>query len=272
MPRGDELTFAVILSVDRPATREALAELCDLLEHDTGHPVAALIAPSPSSLASALGKGRADFAWLSPTLLLMVPSLARMVPLLSSVRQEVAFFHGVVFTRAGSPIGDLDDLQGTSVAWVAPTSASGYLVPRLTLARRGVDVQGFGKEEFFGTHGAVAEAVLGGRVDVGATYAHFDQGDASRPLLRAGYTDALPGTEARILAVSGPIPADMIVAHPDVEIATRVAVAGALSRMPSDPIGRGALRTVIGADDFRAVSAEALRELEALMAASAALG
>jgi ABC-type phosphate/phosphonate transport system substrate-binding protein len=248
-------------------------ELCQLLEHDTGMTVSPLLAPSPSTLADALVTGKAQFAWLSPTLLLMLPKLASMVPLLSSVRQDVAFFHAVVFAAMGSRVESIADLHQVSAAWVAPTSAAGYLVPRLTLARRGVDVtSAFVREDFLGTHGAVATAVLEGRADVGATYAHFEHGDAARRLLRTGYSDAVIGSKANVLAVSGPIPADMIVAHPDVAPAVRIAVAGALSRLPSDPVGRHALRTVIGADDFRAVTPEALRELEALAEASSRHG
>jgi phosphonate transport system substrate-binding protein len=272
MPSTDELRFGLTLSVDCKATRAAMDELCQLMEHDIGVPVRPLLAPSPSALADALVLGQAHFAWLSPTLLLMLPKLATMVPLLSSVRQSAAFFHAVVFAATGSPVETLDNLDGARVAWVAPTSASGYLVPRLTLARRGIDVRtAFSREDFFGTHGAVAAAVFEGRAEIGATYAHFEQADATRRLLRTGYSDAIPEREATVLAVSGPIPADMIVAHPDVLPAARIALAGSLSRMPSDPVGRNALRAVIGADDFRAVSNEAMHELRALTEASAAL-
>ncbi len=146
-------------------------------------------------------------------------------------------------------------------------------MPRLVLAREGVDVTClFASEQFTKSHGAVAAAVFDGKADVGATYAHFEQGDPALPLIRAGYHDAVPNAEAILLAASGPIPADMIVAHPEVPLTTRFAFAGALARLPTDPVGHQALQTAIGAEDFRAVSHQALEELATLMKSSAQLG
>ncbi|HZO12970.1 MAG TPA: PhnD/SsuA/transferrin family substrate-binding protein [Polyangiaceae bacterium] len=265
------MRFAVILSIDCANTRAGLDELCQLLSHDTGLSLSPLVARSPSGLADALAAGDAQFAWLSPTLLFMLPKLATMVPLLSSVREDVAFFHAVLFAAGASPIRSLGDLQDARAAWVAPTSAAGYLVPRLALARHGIDIRrAFSHEEFFGTHGAVARAVFAGEADVGATYAHFEGGDSSRRLLRAGFSEV--DRDAHLIDVAGPIPADMIVAHPDVPVGERIAIAASLSRMPSDPVGRAALRTVIGADDFRAVGHAAMNELTALIRAAGDLG
>jgi len=266
------LTFVVTPHLQDEATLAALDEICELISVDVGLPVHPHCAASPESLAGVLARGEAQFGWVSPTLLLLSRQLATMVPMLSVVRQGAAYFHAVIFAAADSGIAGVGDLVGKQVAWVAPTSASGYLVPRLVLARKGVDVTClFASERFFKSHGAVALAVFDGSADVGATYAHFEHGDPSLPLIRAGYHDAVPNAEASLLAASGPIPADMIVAHPEVPLTTRFAFAGALARLPTDPVGRHALQIVIGAEDFRAVSHQALEELAALMKSSAQL-
>ncbi|WP_428261621.1 phosphate/phosphite/phosphonate ABC transporter substrate-binding protein [Haliangium sp.] len=265
----DDLVFGLTLGVDDAPTRAALEELCTLIGEDAHCRVQPTCVASPEALAEGLASGAVHVGWISPTLLLIAPELATIVPLLASVRQGVAAFHSVVFSAESSPIRTLGDLPGRRAAWVHATSASGYLVPRLTLVRQGVDVTTvFAHEAFYETHGGVVEAVFDGVADVGATYAHFEAGDASRPLFRTGCEDARPGSRPRILAVSGPIPSDMIVAHPGVPLATRVAFAGALCRLPSDPVGHGALRRVVGADDFAPVSIAALEELEALKSAS----
>lgn len=263
------LTFAVTLDVDVPATREALASICELMSQDIGAKVEPLVAPGPADLARALAVGEASFAWLSPTLLLMTPELHTSVPLLSTVREGRAVFHSVIFASLTSRITKLTELDRAHAAWVAPTSASGYLVPRLTLVKEGVSLtRAVGKESFHNTHAAVAKAVLGGKADIGATFAHFEKGDASLPMIRSGYQEASPFARARILAVSGAIPADMVVAHAGVSIADRVAVAGALCRLVHDPVGSEPFRMVIGAEDFRAVSHESLDDLQRLMEAA----
>lgn len=243
-------------------------DLCNQLADDMGRPVTAVLAHAPSALAEDLGDGRADFAWMSPTLLLMSSRLSTVVPLLSSVREGRAMFHSVVFTSQQSEIQSVRDLEGVRAAWVAPTSASGYIVPRLTLARWNVDLaRAIDENEFLDSHGAVARAVLEGDADIGATYAHFERGSAEGRLLATGYTDELPGAECRVLAVGGPIPADMIVAHPSVSIRDRIAFAAALSRLSNCAIGAQRIGEVIGAEGFVAVSHEALAELDALMRA-----
>ena len=263
------MKFGVSLAVDDGQTRLALEEICTLLTEDTGLAIDPLYAGAPDALGEALATGEVQFAWLSPTLLLIDPRLSHLVPMLASSRDGVTIFHSVAFCRADSKIRTLDDLRGVSAAWVAPTSASGFLVPRLALAREGVDFEiAFLVETFLKSHGAVAQAVFAGEAHVGATFAHFEGGDSSRKLLHAGFHDAPNRAEARILATGGPIPSDMIVAHPDVPIMDRIAICGALCRLPQCAVGGPALRHVIGADDFSPVSPHALEELKTLMEAA----
>jgi phosphonate transport system substrate-binding protein len=258
------LTFAAALRSNEPIWRTAFEEVCALLSEDVGAHVTPLLAHAPSTLAEALAQGRADFAWISPTLLLMASGLEGVVPLVSSVRQGVATFHSVVFTAPSSRFATAKDLRDARAAWVAPTSASGYLVGRLALARLGVDLDAaIAADAFVDSHGGVVRAVLGGEADLGATYAHCD---AAGKLLRAGYHDE--GGDARVLAIGGPIPADMIVARPGLELGARVRFAGALCRLAHDPVGSKPLRATIGADDFCAVSHQMLAELDGLMKAS----
>jgi phosphonate transport system substrate-binding protein len=231
-----------------------------------------LVATSPAELAGILADRRASFAWLSPTLLLMTPELRTAVPLLSSLRDGMAVFHSVIFTAATSGIDRVDQIANAHAAWVAPTSASGYLVPRLTLLAAGVPLDALARETFHDTHANVARAVLTGQADIGATFAHFEKGDATRRMIRAGYEDADVAARAQVLAVSGAIPADMVVSQPSVPISERVAFAGALCRLVHDPVGAAPFRTVIGADDFRAVTHQSLADLERLMKAATRAG
>ncbi len=267
---GEGLVFGVTLSPDDDVHREALATMCELLSADSGFPVEGRDLRQPNQLARALAKGEVDVGWISPTLLLMDPGLAHVVPLLSSVRQGAACFHALLFCSTRIDAESVDDLRGAHAAWVAPSSAAGYLVPRLSLARKGYDLhEVFGDESFHDTHGKVAKAVLRGKADVGATYGHFSRGDAERgELVGAGFIEHGPFASIRILDVSGPIPADMIVARPEVPIPQRIAFAAALARLAHDPVGGDPLSRVIGAEDFRAVTTDALTELQSLMVAA----
>jgi phosphonate transport system substrate-binding protein len=150
-----ELVFAATLRSNIKGARDAMVELCALLSEDMGRVVTPLSALAPSALADALASGAAHFGWVSPTLVLMAQQLSTVVPLLSSVRGGVAEYHTVLFTAPASPLTGLERLRGLRAAWVAPTSASGYLVIRKTLARKGVDLAAaFASEVFLGARGS----------------------------------------------------------------------------------------------------------------------
>lgn len=263
------VTFGLVPAHQGDESRLALKDLCDLLGDDTGISVAPHCAPSPTALASAMQGDRVQLAWVSPTLLLLSDQLDHVVPLLSSVRQGVAFYHAVLYVRDDSPIRGPHDLASARVAWVAPTSAAGYLVPRASLARQRIDATRLFRDEVFcDSHGGVTRAVAEGRADVGATYAVFEGGDPRRPLVRAGFREGVRGGEFRIIDTAGPIPSDMIVAAAAVPLSWRATLAGALCRLAADPVGRVPILKLIGADEFRPFSHTSLQELQALVKAA----
>lgn len=250
-----------------PHTREApmcaaLDDLCARWSAASGVEIAYKAYGAPLGLAVAFAQGEVDVAWTSPTLLLEEP-FANAVPLLSIVREGTASYHSVVFTKRGARVEDARDLTGARIAWVAKTSAAGYIVPRAALARAGLDVTTV-KDLFLQSHAAVAFAVAEGRAAAGATYALFERHDPSRPLLKSGYRDFLPGLDARVLVTAGPIPSDAIVAQP--HLAERGAIADALVALARDPGAGAALRTVMNAEGFEPFSEDALAKLRALVA------
>ena len=270
---GPKRTFGLVPHVNDDGTWAALGELCTLLSNASGLLVLPHFAGSAAALASSIETAQVDFAWVSPTLLLLSEHLSTAVPLLTSVRQGVAFFHSVLFVPAVSRIGSVEDLAGKSVGWVARTSASGYIVPRLDLVRRGIDVRTFfGRQVLCDSHAAVAWKVHRGEVEVGATYAVFEEGNPGRTLVKSGFLDFVPELDARIIDVAGPIPSDMIIADPRVPIEERAAFASTLATLAADPASARYIKKVMGVDQFRSISHEAVRELADLIATGRRMG
>jgi len=258
---------------DDEKTRILLNDLCGLLAQATGVPAVPHRSPSPEALASALRNGRVHIAWTGALLLLLSEHMTDMVPILSSVRENVAFYHSVLFVPHDSPIRDLAGAKGKRVAWVAPSSASGYVVPRLSLARAGLDVDSYFQEEVFaGSHTAAARAALSGQVDLAGTYAVFQDGDPKKPLVKAGFRAVDPKLEVRVLDVSGPIPSDLIVAAPAVPVELRRTIGTALQRIAADRSSKEIMRDLIGADGFTTFTPVVLREVRALVAVARASG
>lgn len=250
-PPVTTLTFGCVPHTDNEHTRLLLQDLCHFLATKLGVMVRAHRAASPQTLASAFKAGRVDVAWVSPALFVTAPELAEARPVVCSVRQGLATYHAVLFVEERSPIRSTTELRGTRVAWVAPSSAAGYIVPRVSLAAHGLDPRGrFSSERFFDSHGNVARAVLAGEADVGATYAVFEGGDPTRPLVRAGFTDVSNGSWARILHAAGPIPSEPIVAAPRLHAALRLSLSAAFKEVERDQKARAAARHVLGAESF----------------------
>ena len=70
--------------------------------------------------------------------------------------------------RVDSGIADLSDIRGKKVAFVDPSSASGYLYPAAHLVGLGYDIDKDIDSVFAGGHDKSLQAVLNGDVDVAA--------------------------------------------------------------------------------------------------------
>jgi phosphate/phosphite/phosphonate ABC transporter binding protein len=254
---------------DDERTRILLSDLCAYLSQSSPVQVVPHRSPSSEALASALHAGRVQVAWVGALLMLVNEQMVETVPIVSSVRENVALYHSVLFAPAQSSIRDIQGTKGKRIAWVAPSSSAGYVVPRLSLIRAGVPMRGwFAEERFTGSHVNAVRAVVEGAADVAATYAIFEGGDARRELARSGYRTYDPKLEVRVLDTSGPIPADLIVAAPTVSPEIRRVLSSALLRISGDPRSKAIMSELIGADGFTPFTPAVLREVRTLIAAA----
>jgi phosphate/phosphite/phosphonate ABC transporter binding protein len=203
-----------------------------------------------------------DLAWVSPVLFLTAPELRNAHPLVNAMRQGGAMYHSVVFTRTDSKIRSPTQLVGARMAWVAKTSAGGYLVPRLTLAARGIRPDDHFREEIFtGSHGGVVTAVMNGEADAGGTYAVFEDGDPTKRLLRSGLDDLGDDVKARVILSAGPIPADLVVARADVPVTARAALVRVFEELADEAHSAHLIARVFNAERFIRFERGALDEL-----------
>lgn len=254
-------TFGCVPVSDDASTRARLNDLCEVLGVRLGVDIRPHRAPSPAALVNAYRAGRVHLAWTSPALAATDPGLRDAVPLVHSVRFGAKHYHSVLFARADHDAR----LEGAHVAWVAASSAGGYLFARRAMVARGLEPEAtFASERFVGSHGAVVAAVSDGEVDVGATFGVFEHGDAVRPLLRAGFGEDPEALSAfRVLLTSEPIPSDVVVAAPALLNTLRTDPVEALEQLHLDPRGAAALEHVLGAESLERC---AEGELEALSA------
>ena len=207
-----EITFAVVPSTTPGDARLALDSLCIALTKLLDTPVHGINCGSYSELALELEKDRVDYAWMSPTLMILTNENIQLRPLLTAVRDDRTDYRSVWFVDGKKSFRSLEDVQNGVVAWVDRSSAAGYIVPRVHLAARGFDaVHYFRQELFLRSHADVVRAVLDGRADVGATYGQ--RPEEGQPVVHAGFLHVAPERHVRVLEWTQAIPNDVIVGH-----------------------------------------------------------
>jgi phosphonate transport system substrate-binding protein len=259
---ADVLVFGYAAYGASTAMREHVAEFSLALGELAGAELAVYEAASYEDLARAMVAGEVDFAWLPPLAFVALERRNVVQPLVSAQRGGDTAFYSALIVARDSAFVTVEDLAGARAAWVDPYSASGYVVPRAGLAAIGIDPRvAFSEERFWHSHEAVVRAVVAGRADFAATFAHLDE---NAEVTRGSWMDVEGAVDAvRVLVRFGAIPGDVVAArtalpHPKREGLTRALLA--ISRQREHQL----LGDAFGIDELRPwVSAgyDALRRL-----------
>jgi len=262
-----EITLAVVPSSTPGDARLALDSLCIALTKLLDTPVHGINCASYSDLVLELEKDRVDYAWMSPTLMILTHENIQLRPLLSAVRDDRTSYRSALFVDGAKSFYTLEDVQNGVVAWVDRTSAAGYIVPRIHLAARGFDpTRYFRKELFLRSHAEAVRAVLDGRADVGATYGQRPDDDGDE-VIRAGFLHVAPNRHVRVLAWTREIPNDVIVGHGLLPKPEQRAFSNAILTLSQrDDVGRRLLYNVFHAERFETPERNALRPAQELVA------
>jgi phosphate/phosphite/phosphonate ABC transporter binding protein len=204
-------------------------------------------AESYDELARLIRHGEIDIAWLPPIPFARLSGDGVVRELVCGERAGRDTFVSVLVARADSAIASRADLPGTRVGWVDPLSATGYVIPRVRLASRGLDPEHlFAHQSFFGSHPAVVRAVLDRVVDVGATFAGFGEGGE---LVRGAFLDVgATADDLRVVETFGGVPSDVVAVHTRVPEDVSERVAAALEDASGDALD--AIRSIFGVVRF----------------------
>jgi phosphate/phosphite/phosphonate ABC transporter binding protein len=242
-----------------PSTRRFLRSL----EAKIGVPVFERNVATYEELEKDMTLAKIDVAWLPPMVYARLERDSVAVAVVSRAEPLRRVWSALV-TSSGSRVRDLQQLGGTSVAWVDPLSSSGYLVARLGLRALGIEPRTiFGKQAFVGSHAAAVDAVLLGQADVAATFVHLGiEGRVERgPWDEMG----VPGDRVRVLALLGEVPPDVIAARTSVPSDLRTAIASALLQMGADEDLGPVVSSVFGTRIFQRGASERYGELRELL-------
>ncbi|MGH7297522.1 MAG: phosphate/phosphite/phosphonate ABC transporter substrate-binding protein, partial [Polyangiaceae bacterium] len=222
-------------------------------------------APDYGVVLAGLRQGLVDLAWLPPLTAARAVKGGVADPVALSVRHGSSSYTTVLVTSPASPLRSVGELRGALVAWVDRESASGYVVLRAAMARSGVRLtEAFAEETFVRSHGAVARAVLEGRVDVGATCAHEEGGTVRFARSAFAGDSGLAHDDLRVLFEAGPIPADLFAVRAGLAPRVRAALESGLLRGRPERL-RAAACAFLHADSFASPTPEHRRMLASLL-------
>lgn len=244
------IVFGYFVADESPRARDRFVRFGEALSKLAKLDVQLFDASSYDELAKAVVSGYVDIAWLPPIPFLALDARGAVAPLVHLERGGQAAYESVLIVARDSRARTLGDVVGMRAAWVEPSSASGYVVPRLTLAARGIDPRtAFKEERFWRTHESVVRAVARGAADVGATYAGFDRAGS---LTRGPWQGVHGiGDAVRVLERVGEVPGDIVAARAALSGSIRERLLGALLAVTRDGRSRLLARDAFGVDDFR---------------------
>lgn len=222
------------------ASKKKMTELAVLLSRLAMVDIAVTPVTTYDALTQKMARGEIDFAWLPPIPFLALHTAGHAVPLASARNTTYA---SAIIVAEDSRLQKPPSLVGKRAGWVDRHSAAGFVIPRIKLARVGVDPRiAFPHERFFGSHQEVVRAVAAGEVDFGATWAQ------AGPRLVGPWSRM--AAEVRVLATFGNIPPDVFAARSDLDPAIRKLVVRALKNLDQDRGKLWLVRDVFGTDSF----------------------
>jgi phosphonate transport system substrate-binding protein len=141
-----------------------------LLQETLGIPVKIFPAADYAGVMQGLAAGQLDVTEFSPSAFAGTWLDCKCVePVVVPLEKDGSIFYiAAMVVRADSGINSIDDMKGHSLAFTDPNSASGYLIPSVTLRAKGIDLADgkyFSHTGFSGGHEQGVVAVLNRQYD-----------------------------------------------------------------------------------------------------------
>ncbi len=155
-------------SVDAKRISFNARALTDYLHKETGYYYRTAVPASFIAVVEAFGTDKADIAGINTFSYIMAHAKYGAEAKLRIVREgNQTSYKGQFITRYDSGIDSLADINGRSMAYVDPSSTSGYILPKALLEKKGIKPS---ETVFAMRHDNVVTMVYQGQVAAGATY------------------------------------------------------------------------------------------------------
>jgi len=221
------LKFGVVPQFDARRIQSIWQPVLDALEKQSGHHFELIGSPSIPEFEKQFLAGDFNFAYMNPYHLIKAHESQGYMPL---VRDVGRMMFGIVVVRKDSPIQDVKELDGKSVAFPAPNALGAALIPRTEFGEiYKINIQ----PEYVRSHSSVYLNVVTGQTVAG--------GGVQKTLQKqpANIRDAL-----KIIYETPQVAPHPIAVHPRVDKVTRDKVRQAFLQLGNTPEGRELLAKI----------------------------
>ena len=241
-----KLVFGFVPSVEADKIADNAKPMADYLSKKLGMPVETFTSTQYTGLIEAMASGKVDIGSLPPLAYVLAKDQNAADVMLKTVRKGSITYHSMFVTRADSGIKKIEDAKGKRIAFVDPTSTSGYLFPAAYLKSKGINPTNdsfFSRSIFAGAHDSAIKAVYSGDVDVAAVY-----DDARDKVVKVpAYKDVM--TKVVKIGDAGEIPNDTLSVRSSLDPALVAKIKAALIEYAHTPDGKKVLDDTYGVDD-----------------------
>lgn len=240
-----KLVFGFVPSVEADKIAENAQPMADFLTKELGIPVETYTTQDYAGLVEAMKSGQVDIGSLPPLAYVLAKDRGAAEVIIKTSRKGSITYHCMFTARAGSGITRIEDAKGKRIAFVDPSSASGFLFPAAYLKKQGIEPETFFSQQIFaGGHDAAIRAVYNGDVDVAATY-----DDARNKLEKIdAYKDVK--TKVVLIGKTEEIPNDTISVRASLAPEMVAKIKAAFLKYKDTPEGKKTLDDVYEVDDL----------------------
>ena len=235
---------------------EDLKPISDYLSERLGVKVEAFTASNYIGVVEGLGSGSVDFGIIPPFSSLLAQKQSNAKPILTSKgKTGKPGYTAELYVRKDSGIKSLQDVKGKKVAFVDPSSSSGYIYPGAMLVEAGLNLDKDISYQFSGGHDKSLQLLLNKDVDVIATF----DGVEDR------YAKDFPQAKNEIqkLATSEMIPGVMVTASSKMDKELQEKLEKALRDIEKDPKMKELFTKMFSITGFSDVDQDAYKKVEA---------
>jgi len=200
------LKIAVYSKLNPLTTIRAMGPMLSYLSQNSNCRVSLVLFSDYGSIGRYLEEGRVDLAILGPEDLMRIKYQSGAIPLILISPNEQNVQRSIIVASRRKGIWGIEDLRGKSFAFADRTSLTGYILPRMILSEQGINAERDFSQVYFMSSEELLLSLLQGKVDAGALAEHIF-------LYLSSLLDV--SGELDILARSGEVPADILVARKD---------------------------------------------------------